>query len=105
MNKKEYLIKKKTIINKLKKQPLDEKTIMLFNKLGFSIRYDSEDNLFIWDNNNDKRMYVNTLISEGMPYKVAENEFYVLEFTLFNNTISNLTLYKKDNGYKLVYKK
>ena len=104
MNKKDLLKRKKAIIKKLRPK-LDEKTIKVFNKLGFSIKNDSDGNLLIWDNSNDKRMYVNTHIVDGMPYKVAVNEFYILEFTLFNNKLTNITLYEKDNGYKLVYKK
>lgn len=105
MDKKTLLKKKKEIIKKLKTKKIDEESIRLLSSLGFNVKYDEHYNLYVWDNINDKKMYTNTLSIAGIPFRTAENEYRLLEFTLMNKHIDNIKVYDKNNGYKLVYKK
>ena len=95
---------KKELTKKRNYKKIDDESKLKLEKLGFKIKYDSDDNMYIYDIKNDEKMYTNAYLIEGIPYRKAENNYFSLEFTISNCHISNLALYEKNNGYKLVYK-
>ncbi len=105
MNRKELYQKKKELIKKFKTNILDKESVDRLKRLGFTVRFDRDGNLFIWDDINDERMYTNVMSIACMPYRVSENKYYTLEFTIVNRKIKNLSLYRKENGNKLLLKK
>ena len=99
-----YKMKKKLIKN-IKLKTLDEESKNMLSSLGFSVKFDRDFNLYLWDNINDKRMYTNVIKNANISYRKAENEHFLLEFLTINTHIKNISLYKKENDYKLIYKK
>lgn len=102
---KKLLKKKKELLKKIKTNILDEESIKKLNNLGFSIKFDNDYNMYLFDNTNNKRMYTNSLNFYGIPYKISENDFYILEFAIINKQIKNISLYEKGKNKKLTIKK
>ncbi|MBQ9024361.1 MAG: hypothetical protein IJ105_03985 [Bacilli bacterium] len=105
MNKNQIYRKKKELIGKIKLKSIDDKSKELLKKLGFSVKYDRDYNMYIFDDINNERMYTNTIFVSGKIFKISENNYYSLEFSISNRHINNIRLYKKENGKKLIYKK
>lgn len=105
MNRKKLYQKKKELIRKYKTNILDEESVNRLKRLGFTVKFDQDGNLFVWDDINDERMYTNVMSIACKPYRVSENKYYSLEFMIVNKHIKNLSLYRKENGLKLLLKK
>lgn len=106
MRKKSKLYKKKKeLIMKIKLKTLDEESKNLLASLGFNVKYDKDYNLYLWDNINNKRMYTNVIRKANVSYRTSENDHFLLEFLSINRHINKISLYKKENNYKLIYKK
>ena len=101
---------KREILNKKKQNKLNIESYVFFEKLGFSVRYDKEKNMYLMDNKHNTRMYTNIIKKNSLAYRRAENEYYLIEFIVKNNQLINFKLYEKqlgkENPYRLkhVYK-
>ena len=104
MNKKNLYEKKKQLVNKIKEKTIDDSSKELLKKMGFSVKFDSDYNIYIWDDIHNERMYTNILSIAGIPYRSSENKYFTLEFCIFNRKISNISLYNKSNGKTKTYK-
>ena len=95
--------KKKELLKKKKENKLDLASYILFEKLGFSVRYDKEKNLYLMDNIHNKRMYTNLIKRKKTTYRRSENEFYLIEFVVCDNRVISFKLYEKQLGKENPY--
>ena len=97
--KKLYELKRK-ILKRLKTNLLNQDSIERLKNLGFSINYDTDYNMYLFDEIHNERMYTNTYIVKGQKLKISENKYYSLEFTIKNKNINNIRLYEKNKKLK-----
>lgn len=97
--------KKKELIKKIKLKTLDDNSKSMLSSLGFEVKYDGDYNLYLWDSINNQRMYTNVIRNANVAYRTSENEHFLLEICSINRHIIHISLYKKENNYKLIYKK
>ena len=105
MNKKKLLQIKRNILKRIKTTTISKESIKELETLGFSIKYDRDYNLYLYDNIHDERMYTNTVVVKATTLKLSENKYYSLEFSLKNKNIKGIRLYEKGKRNKLVYKR